>query len=65
MMTNADWLIDLGPRGGDQGGRVMAMGQPKELAEQSNSLTTQYLHEHFEKFHLFSESSSKLDNERL
>ncbi len=43
----------------------MAMGQPKELAEQSDSLTTQYLHEHFEKFHLFSESSSKLDNERL
>lgn len=65
MMTNADWLIDLGPRGGDQGGCVMAMGQPTELAEQPDSLTTQYLHDHFKKFHLFSKSSSKLDNERL
>lgn len=65
MMTNADWLIDLGPRGGNQGGKVMAMGSPKELAENPDSLTTKYLHNHLQKFHLFTEKDLKIKGKSL
>ncbi|NMG07891.1 excinuclease ABC subunit UvrA [Brasilonema sp. UFV-L1] len=39
----ADWLIDLGPEGGDQGGEVIAVGTPEEVAENSRSYTGQYV----------------------
>jgi excinuclease ABC subunit A len=39
----ADWVIDLGPEGGDKGGEVIAKGTPEEVAENSNSYTGQYL----------------------
>ncbi|MFC4760500.1 ATP-binding cassette domain-containing protein [Fructobacillus durionis] len=52
MMTNADWLIDLGPRGGNQGGQLMAMGKPFDLAKEPHSLTTEYLAKHLSKFDL-------------
>lgn len=53
LMTNADYLIDLGPKGGSQGGQVMASGTPSELvASQIESLTLSYLRAHFKKFQL-------------
>lgn len=42
LMANADYMIDLGPKGGDNGGKIMAAGSPLELAKNSTSLTTQY-----------------------
>jgi len=39
----ADWVIDLGPEGGDQGGEVIAAGTPEEVAENQMSYTGQYL----------------------
>ncbi|NJM73154.1 MAG: excinuclease ABC subunit UvrA [Scytonema sp. RU_4_4] len=39
----ADWLIDLGPEGGDKGGEVIAVGTPEEVAENSRSYTGQYV----------------------
>jgi excinuclease ABC subunit A len=39
----ADWVIDLGPEGGDQGGRVLAEGTPEEVAQVKDSYTGQYL----------------------
>ena len=39
----SDWVIDLGPEGGDQGGEVVAVGTPEEVAESSKSYTGQYL----------------------
>lgn len=39
----ADWLIDLGPEGGDAGGQIIAMGTPEEVAEVTVSHTGQYL----------------------
>jgi len=39
----ADWVIDLGPEGGDQGGRIIAEGTVKEIAKNKNSYTGQYL----------------------
>ena len=42
-MMQADYLIDIGPLAGDEGGRVMAFGTPKEVMENKNSLTGKYL----------------------
>jgi excinuclease ABC subunit A len=39
----ADWVIDLGPEGGDEGGRVMAEGTPEGVARMKESYTGQYL----------------------
>lgn len=39
----ADWIIDLGPEGGDDGGRVVAAGTPEEVAELRKSYTGQFL----------------------
>jgi excinuclease ABC subunit A len=39
----ADWIIDLGPEGGDKGGEVVAVGTPEEISKKSGSFTGQYL----------------------
>ncbi|HEY9821272.1 MAG TPA: excinuclease ABC subunit UvrA [Candidatus Sericytochromatia bacterium] len=39
----ADWVIDLGPEGGDKGGEVIAFGTPEEVAKNQRSYTGQYL----------------------
>jgi excinuclease ABC subunit A len=39
----ADWLIDLGPEGGDQGGHIIAEGTPEQVAEVANSYTGQFI----------------------
>jgi len=39
----ADWLIDLGPEGGDGGGRIMATGTPEQVATCAESHTGRYL----------------------
>lgn len=43
MIKSADWIIDLGPEGGDDGGRIVAAGTPEELAGHPTSYTGQYL----------------------
>jgi excinuclease ABC subunit A len=43
----ADWLIDLGPEGGDAGGRVVAQGSPEQVAKTRGSHTGQFLSELF------------------
>jgi len=44
VIKTADWIIDLGPEGGDEGGRVVATGAPEELARQADrSYTGQFL----------------------
>lgn len=52
LMANADYMIDLGPKGGSAGGKVMASGRPLELAQELTSLTLKYLSKHFKKFTL-------------
>ncbi len=39
----ADWVVDLGPEGGDKGGELIAVGTPEEVAENPSSYTGQYL----------------------
>jgi len=43
VIKNADQIIDLGPGGGDDGGRIVAEGTPEEIAEVEHSFTGQYL----------------------
>ena len=43
VIKTADWLIDLGPEGGERGGRVIATGTPEEVAQVARSFTGQYL----------------------
>ncbi len=45
VIRNADWIIDLGPEGGDQGGEIVALGSPRELAKVKRSYTGQVLKE--------------------
>ena len=43
MIKNADWIIDMGPEGGNKGGRVMFEGTPQQLLDSQQSLTSMYL----------------------
>ncbi len=43
VIKTADWIIDLGPEGGDGGGRIVAIGTPEEVAGISSSYTGQFL----------------------
>ncbi len=43
MIKSADWVIDLGPEGGDKGGRVVATGTPEQVARNTQSHTGKYL----------------------
>lgn len=45
VIKNADWVIDLGPEGGEYGGEVVATGTPEEVAQNPRSFTGQYLKE--------------------
>ena len=49
MIKTADYIIDLGPEGGDGGGEIVATGTPEEVAECEKSYTGQYLKRMFEK----------------
>ena len=43
MIANADWIIDMGPGGGESGGRIIATGMPEQVAANPNSITGRYL----------------------
>ena len=43
VIRNADYVIDMGPGGGDAGGRIVACGTPREIWENSDSITGRYL----------------------
>lgn len=48
VVKNADWIIDLGPEGGEKGGQVVAQGPPRKLADRSKTFTEQYLKKELE-----------------
>ena len=43
VIANADWIIDMGPGGGESGGRIIATGMPEQVAANPNSITGRYL----------------------
>ena len=47
IIANADWVIDLGPEGGDAGGELIYQGSPKEIVHCEKSYTGQYLKRYF------------------
>jgi excinuclease ABC subunit A len=43
VIKTADWIVDLGPEGGDGGGEIVASGTPEDVAKNARSYTGQYL----------------------
>ena len=43
VIKTADWIIDLGPEGGDGGGDIVAIGTPEQVAKEKRSWTGKYL----------------------
>ncbi|MFW5720635.1 MAG: ATP-binding cassette domain-containing protein, partial [Candidatus Dojkabacteria bacterium] len=43
IIRNADWIIDMGPEGGDKGGYIVAEGTPEEIRNNSRSVTGRYM----------------------
>ncbi|MDR3306760.1 MAG: excinuclease ABC subunit UvrA [Endomicrobium sp.] len=46
VIKTADWIIDLGPEGGERGGKIIAQGTPEEIMKNPKSFTGHYLKEH-------------------
>ena len=46
VIKACDWIIDLGPSGGDGGGQIVATGTPEDIAANADSITGQYLKPH-------------------
>jgi excinuclease ABC subunit A len=49
LIACADWVIDMGPEGGEGGGRVIAEGTPEDVAKVAGSHTATYLNQLFER----------------
>lgn len=45
MIVNADYVIDMGPGGGEAGGRIVAVGTPEQISENEDSITGKYVRE--------------------
>jgi excinuclease ABC subunit A len=43
VIKTADWIVDLGPEGGDEGGFIVAQGTPEDVAQVEGSYTGQFL----------------------
>jgi len=43
VIRSADYVIDMGPGGGDAGGRIVAAGTPEEIRQDPDSITGRYL----------------------
>lgn len=48
MIKSADWVIDIGPEGGDKGGNIVFEGTPEQLVQQEGSYTAKYLKDHLQ-----------------
>lgn len=49
LIKQGDWIIDLGPDGGEKGGKICFEGTPKDLIKKRNNKTAKYLKKHFVK----------------
>ena len=49
IVKSADYVIDIGPEGGDKGGEIVAKGTPEDVANNVKSYTGKYLKKHLKK----------------
>jgi excinuclease ABC subunit A len=49
VIKTADWIIDLGPEGGDKGGEIIAQGTPEDIIKVARSYTGRFLKPYLEK----------------
>ena len=56
LVTQSDWVIDIGPGAGEEGGKVVAEGTPRDVARVKESKTAKYMRKIFER----AESPAKL-----
>ena len=52
IVSNADYVVDVGPRGGNAGGKILASGTPQQIAANTNSITGKYLAQQLQLFHV-------------
>jgi excinuclease ABC subunit A len=60
VISAADWIIDLGPEGGDNGGQIIAYGTPKEITNNENSHTAKFLKDKLSQFSLDEQNLIKI-----
>ncbi|HEY5775708.1 MAG TPA: ATP-binding cassette domain-containing protein, partial [Xanthomonadales bacterium] len=58
VIKTADWVVDLGPEGGDRGGEIIATGTPEQLARVSESHTGQFLAKLFARYETMHKKSA-------
>ncbi|MCD6449379.1 MAG: excinuclease ABC subunit UvrA [Thermotogaceae bacterium] len=58
VIVSADWIIDLGPEGGDKGGEIVAVGTPEDVAKCERSYTGRFLKRYFEGMNHFKKKST-------
>ena len=58
VIASADWIIDLGPEGGDKGGEIVAVGTPEDVAKCERSYTGRFLKRYFEGMNHFKKKST-------
>ena len=56
LIKTADYIIDLGPEGGDKGGQIISVGTPEQVARNEYSYTGKFLKKYLEKYQIFKES---------
>jgi excinuclease ABC subunit A len=59
VIRNADWILDLGPEGGEDGGRIVGQGRPRKIADTPGSYTGQFLKRYY------TSSSGRLESASL
>jgi excinuclease ABC subunit A len=59
VIKQADWIVDLGPDGGDKGGQIVAVGTPEDICKNKTSHTGHYLLKHLNNQRVFVNSSRK------
>ena len=63
VIKTSDWIIDIGPYGGEKGGYIVAEGTPEDVSVNPNSITGKYLKEVLDKYHNYQAQNNKEGND--
>ena len=63
VIKTSDWIIDIGPYGGEKGGYIVAEGTPEDVSVNPNSITGKYLKEVLDKYHNYQAQINKESND--